>query len=240
MEPILIYGFPAGSSMGLVAALEWLGKPYRLCRVDMLGEMRQPSYASINPRHETPAFVTDDGRVLTETLAIAAWLEARDTERRISFDPLSPQADRMHQLMAYLNTGFTAAFSPLWAAMEMQPPEPSLQAALRAFGKENVVERHEKLEAMLDDKPFLMGERPTLADAVLIGVARWLDLHEVAAPQRWPKLAGLRRRLEADPAVIYATALENGESPAGSGAARGHLPLAEILERFGTPSRRAA
>ena len=41
MEPILVYGFPAGSSMGLVAALEWLGKPYRLCRVDMLGEMRE-------------------------------------------------------------------------------------------------------------------------------------------------------------------------------------------------------
>lgn len=42
MEPILLYGFPAGSSMGLVAALEWLGQPYKLCRVDMLGEMRTP------------------------------------------------------------------------------------------------------------------------------------------------------------------------------------------------------
>ena len=55
MEPILIYGFPLGSSMGLVAALEWLRKPYRLCRVDMLGEIRDPSYAPINPRHETQA-----------------------------------------------------------------------------------------------------------------------------------------------------------------------------------------
>ena len=110
MEPILVYGFPAGSSMGLVAALEWLGKPYRLCRVDMLGEMRDPSYARINARHETPVLITDAG-VLTETIAIAAWLEARDSERRISFAPLSPQADRMHQLMAFVNTGFTGAFS---------------------------------------------------------------------------------------------------------------------------------
>src|SRR5690606_35720572 len=107
MEPILIYGFPSGSSMGLVAALEWLGRPYRLCRVDMLGEMRDPAYARINARHETPAFITEEGRPLTETMAIAAWLEARDPERRISFDPGSPEADRMHQLMAFLNTGFT-------------------------------------------------------------------------------------------------------------------------------------
>ncbi|TIL68993.1 MAG: glutathione S-transferase family protein, partial [Mesorhizobium sp.] len=34
MEPILLYGVPAGSSMGLVAAFERLGQPYCLCRVD--------------------------------------------------------------------------------------------------------------------------------------------------------------------------------------------------------------
>ena len=49
MEPILVYGFPLGSSMGLVAALEWLGQPYRLSRVDMLGEMREAdAYARLN------------------------------------------------------------------------------------------------------------------------------------------------------------------------------------------------
>lgn len=37
MAPILVYGFPAGTSLGLVMALEWLAQPYRLCRVDMLG-----------------------------------------------------------------------------------------------------------------------------------------------------------------------------------------------------------
>jgi glutathione S-transferase len=233
MEPILIYGFPAGSSMGLIAALEWLEKPYRLCRVDMLGEMREPAYARINARHETPAFITDDGRVITETMAIAAWLEARDADRRISFDPTSAEADRMHQLMAYVNTGFTGAFSPLWAAMEMESPDPVLQESLRRWGRESVLERHDKLEGMLGDMPFLLGDRPSLADGVLVGVARWLDFHEVAEPGRWPKLAAVRRRIEADPAVIYATAVENGERPTGSGACLGHVPLAEVIERFG-------
>ena len=37
MLPILLTGFPEGSSLGLVAAFEWLGQPYRLARVDMLG-----------------------------------------------------------------------------------------------------------------------------------------------------------------------------------------------------------
>jgi glutathione S-transferase len=233
MEPILIYGFPLGSSMGLVAALEWLGKPYRLCRVDMLGEMREPSYARVNARHETPALITDRGKVLTETMAIAAWLEARDAERRISFDPLSGEADRMHQLMGFVNTGFTGAFSPLWVAMEMETPNPAMQSALREWGRERVVERHDKLEGMIGASAFLVGERPTLADVLLIGVARWLDFHAVADKSRWPKLAALRQRLEADPAVIYATALENGEDRPGTGACLGHLALKDVIERFG-------
>src|SRR3954466_16350330 len=131
MDPILLYGFPLGSSMGLVAALEWLGKSYRLCRVDMFGEMRDPSFSRINPRHETPVLITDNGEVVTETMAIAAWLDARDGERRISFDVTSRNADRMHQLMAFVNTGFTGAFGPLWAALEMKTPEPSMQSAWR-------------------------------------------------------------------------------------------------------------
>ena len=233
MEPILIYGFPLGSSMGLVAALEWLGKPYRLCRVDMLGEMREPAYARINARHETPALVTDDGRVLTETMAIAHWFAARDTERRISPDPLSADGDRMRQIMAFINSGFTGAFSPLWVALEMDPPRPAMQASMREFGKEAVIGRHDKLEAMVGDTPYLVGDRPTLADALFIGVARWLEFHEVAEPARWPKLAALRARLEADPAVIFATALESGDSVTGSGALRGHVPLTEVIDRFG-------
>lgn len=233
MEPILLYGFPAGSSMGLVAALEWLGQPYRLSRVDMLGDMRLPSYARINGRHETPVLITEDGRALTETMAITAWMEARDTERRISFAPQSAEADRMHQLLAFVNTGFTGAFSPLWFALEMAEPDPQMQAVLRRYGNKAVIDRHDKLEAMLEDAPFLVGERPSLADGVLIGIARWLDYHKVAEPERWPHLLKVRQRIEAEPAVQFALAIEDGQTPAGTGALLGQIALSEVIERFG-------
>jgi glutathione S-transferase len=86
---------------------------------------------------------------------------------------------------------------------------------------------------MIGDQPFLVGERPTLADGILVGVARWLEFHQVADPSRWPKLSALRRRIEADPAVVYATALENGDISSGTGACVGHIPLADVIERFG-------
>jgi len=232
MEPILLYGHPLGSSMGLVAALEWLGQPYRLSRVDMLKDMKNAAYRRINDRSETPVLITDQGRVLTETMAIAAWLEHRDLDRRVSFAPGSPESDRMHQLMAFLNTGFTSAFSPLWVAFEAEDAAPDYRETLRAYGRVAVANRHAKLEAMIGKTPFLVGDRPTLADAVLIGVARWAEFHQAVDPAGYPKLAALRRRLEADPAVQFAIAVESGETPAGSGAMLGQIPLEEVLGRY--------
>lgn len=233
MAPILVYGFPAGTSLGLVMALEWLAQPYRLCRVDMLGEMRHPDYARINPRHETPVLITSQGHALTETMAIAAHLEARDSERRISFDPHSIEADRMHQLMGFLNTGFTSAFTPLWVALEHERPEPDYLDALRRFGREAVIERHDKLEDMIGDADWLVGGRHSLADALLAGVARWLETHSVADIARWPKLAALREKIEGDPAFTYALRLENGEASGASQACLGHVPLADVIAQFG-------
>lgn len=229
MEPLLLYGHPLGSSMGLVAALEWLGQPYRLSRVDMLRDMSSPAYRRINGRGETPVLITEDKRIVTETMAIAGWIEARDTERRVSFVPGTAEADRMHQWIGFLNTGFTGAFGPYWVALEHGEREPEYQATLRRFGHEQVNDRHEKLEAMIGDTPFLMSERPTLADAVFVGIARWAEFHQAIKPAAYPKIDALKARLHAEPAVVFAIAIEDGETPAGSGALKGHASL-DVLE----------
>ncbi len=78
-----------------------------------------------------------------------------------------------------------------------------------------------------------MANKPTLADGLLIGVARWLDFHKVAEAGRWPRLTALRRRLERDPGVRFAMAIENGQTPVGSGACQAHVALADVIRDFG-------
>lgn len=228
-EPTLTSGFPLGSSAGLVAAFEWLGKPYRLTRVDMLGEMRTDAFKRLNGRVETPVLITGEGRVLTETMAIALWLEARDTERRITFEPGTPEADRLHQYVAFLNTGFTGAFTPLWVALEAEDASEEERETLRKFGRGFVAKRHQQLEAMIGDSNYLLGDKPTLADAVLAGVARWADFHEAIDPRDYPRILAVRQRVEADPAFRFAVAVEDGRPAIGSGAMKGLVPLADVL-----------
>ena len=67
-----------------------------------------------------------------------------------------------------------------------------------------------------------------------MGVARWLELHDVADPARWPRLLRVRQRLQSNPAVQFALAVEDGERPAGSGACRGHVDLQQVIQRYGT------
>ena len=229
MIPTLLAGFPLGSSLGLVAAFEWLGKPYRLSRIRMPDDLSTDSYARLNGRQETPVLISDGGP-LTETMAIALWLEVRDLERRISFQPGSPQADRLHQFMGFLNSSFTASFSPLWAALEMKGVSDDFRETLRKFGRGAVAKRHRQLETMMGDCKYLLGDHPTLADALFIGVARWADFHQAIDPAMFPRVLALRERLKADPAIQFAHAIEDGVPASGTGAMAKLVPVEEILD----------
>jgi glutathione S-transferase len=228
-DPILFVGHPLGSSLGLACAFEWLGLPYRVARVAMPEDMTSEAYGRINGRRETPVLIREDGSVLTETMAIALWIEDQDRDRRISFPAGSAEAHRMHQLMGFLNSSFTGAFGPLWAALEMPDATESYRETLRSFGRAGVARRHAQLEAMIGEGPYLVGGRPSLADALLAGVGRWAEFHQAVDATRYPRLQALKQRLAADPAVRFAAGIEAGTIGAGSGAMRSLLPLDEAL-----------
>jgi glutathione S-transferase len=230
MEPTLFAGYPLGSSLGLIAAFEWLGQPYRVSRVKMPDDMVTKAYAEVNGRQETPMLITDDG-VLTETMAIALWLERRDRGRRVSFEAGSRRSDRLHQYMAFLNSSFTAAFSPLWAALEMQGVSDQVRETLRSFGRRAVAKRHRQLEGMLGAGKYMLGETPTLADALFIGVARWADFHQAIDPAEYPRILALRETLEADRAVVFAHAIEDSKPVTDQGAMVELVPVETALRK---------
>lgn len=230
--PTLFYGIPSGCSLGSIVALEWLGRPYQLCRIAMPEDVTTADYRRINPVAETPTLLTETGARISESMAILNHLGARGVGTGLSFAQGTEDFDRLNQMLAYLNTTFFSAFSPLWYALEHAELPESERQALRNLGARKVVSAHAKLEVLMGDTPWLLGEHRTLADAYFIGIARWTRYHEVLDRRDYPKLQGLFERLEADAGVRFAHAIEKGETPRGSGAFQGHVRLAEALQRL--------
>jgi glutathione S-transferase len=229
MEPILFYGVPSGCSFGSIVALEWLGEPYRLSRIEMPEVVQGEAYRRLNPVGETPTLMTADGRLISESLAILNHLGVRGIDKGLSFAQGTPGFDRLNQALGFLNTAFFNAFSPLWYALE-HGAEGVERDALRAYGAAKVAKAHADLEAMLGGRDWLLGDR-TLADAYFIGIARWTKYHDVVDRRDYPGLQRLFERLEADPAVQFAHAIERRETARGTGGFRGEIGLEEALGR---------
>ncbi|RDZ27413.1 glutathione S-transferase family protein [Lysobacter silvisoli] len=226
--PILYYGVPSGCSFGSIVALEWLGQPYQLSRIEMPEEVTADEFRRINPVAETPALMDEQGRVLTESMAILNHIAARGVGR-IGYAQGTPEFDRLNRTLAYLNTSFFNAFAPLWHALEHPSAD---DAALKRYGRDKVEKVHAQLEAMIGDGPWLLGEQRTVADAYFIGIARWSQYHDVVDRSAYPKLQRLFEALEADPAVKFAHAIEDKTPALSAGGFRGEIKLADTLPRL--------
>jgi glutathione S-transferase len=231
MEPVLFYGVPQGCSFGSIVALEWLNQPYRLCRINMPEDMQTDLYARVNPVRETPALLVEDGAVITESAAILQNLATRGIQRGLGFAQGTPQFDRLNQKLAFLNTTFFSAFGPLWKAYEMEA-NPPVQEMLRDLGRESVAKAHAHVEAMLAGHEWLAGDRRTVADAYFIGLARWATYHRAVDQREYPQLHRLVQRLEADPAVVFAHAIEDERPATSAGGFRGHITLEDLQLRL--------
>lgn len=226
MTPVLFYGVPEGCSFGSIVALEWSGLPYRLCRIEMPAQVGSDDYRRVNPVAETPALLTGEGRVLSESVAILHHIGARSRDPHLVPRQGTPAFDHFNQVLAFLNTGFFESFAGLWYALEHGLSEADREPLAR-MARYKVRKAHADLETLLGDQPWLAGEDRSAADAYFMGIARWNDFHQVLDRREYPNLHRLHERLRDDAAVGFAHAVEHGEPATGAGGFQGHLTLRE-------------
>ena len=227
MFPILFYGVPSGCSFGSIVALEWLGAPYRLCRIEMPEVVSGEAYRQLNPVGETPSLLTADGEVLSESMAILNHIAARGIDAGLGFPQGSVGFDRLNRVLAYLNTTFFNAYSPLFYALEHA--EGDAARVLRDYGRTLVAKAHADLETLLGDQAWLLGSQRSPADAYFAGIARWNEYHDVVDRRDYPNLQRLYDKLQQDPAVRFAHAIEHQEPATSAGGYRGEVSLEQAL-----------
>ena len=227
MHRILFYGVPEGCSFGSIVALEWSGLPYQLCRIDMPDVVSSEVFRRINPVAETPSLRTADGRQVNQSMAILQHIGAHSPNIGLVPSQGTPGFDRFNEVLAFLNTDFFESFSPLWYALE-HGLDGGDRRTVTAMGHHKVRKVHADLERMLGDGPWLTGAQRSAADAYFMGIARWNDFHQVLDRREFPALQALHERLQADPAVRFAHAVEHGEAAHSAGAFLGHVKLEDV------------
>jgi glutathione S-transferase len=233
MEPVLLYGVPHGCSFGSIVALEWIGEPYRLCRIDMLSKRDDGLLAEVSALGETPALLLENGEPLTESFAILLNIAARNLDRTLGFRQGTPEFDRLNCVLAYLHTSFHSAFAPAWHAYKLAADDPQREK-LRALAREKAARGYAHLQAMLSEREWLAGgEVKTVADAYFVGIARWgEDLGLFELRREYPRLHAFMRKLAADEGVIFAHAIEDETPAKTAGKFLGQVTLEEIRPRL--------
>ncbi len=156
-----IYGIPRSRALRPLWLAKELGIPHELVRVDMTrGEHHSPAFLAINPNGHVPA-IDDDGLVLWESLATTLYLAKKHG------GPLAPRdlaEDGLMTMWSFwavteaeghaLKILYNRALKP-----EAERNAAEAQASVEALRKPTAV-----LEAHLKDRPFLVGDRFTVAD----------------------------------------------------------------------------
>jgi maleylpyruvate isomerase len=150
------------------------------------GEHRAPDYLSINPQGLVPALVTEDGRTLTQSLAIIEWLE--ETFPQPPLLPVDSFARARVRAFAYVIACDTHPLQNLKVLNEVRSltgDEAAAQAWARRVNEEGLDWCEQALRG--GTASFAFGETPSLADICLVpqlGNARRFK----ADLARWPRL----------------------------------------------------
>jgi glutathione S-transferase len=156
-------------------------------------------YTDVNPKGYVPALELDDGEVLTENTAVLPYIADLNPSANLA-PPLGTRSRfRLQEWLGYLNGELHKNFSILF--------NPSAPEAMKKIAKDNIARRTAFIEDRLGDKPFLLGETFSVADAYLYVILSWREKLAVDL-SGFPKVTALYERIRARPAVQSARKAE--------------------------------
>jgi glutathione S-transferase len=203
-------GFPNPARIRIVLAEKGLDHLVEFVSVDLMAaEHKQPPFLAKNPSGVLPVLELDDGTLISEATAITEYLDNLDgrptltgdsprskglvhmMQRRAEAYVLDPVGLYFHHATPGLGPALQAYKSPEWAGRT----EMGQREALK------VTQGYAYFDALLQDRPFLAGERFSMADITLFAGLMFADAAGLSAPESHAALHAWRRRVADLPSV---------------------------------------
>lgn len=149
------------------------------------GGQRAPDYLALNPQGLVPALETDDGQVLTQSLAICEYLD------EIAPEPSILPGDAAHRARIRAAALVVAADIHPIQNLKILRRIRDLGQDDQAWARQVIEDGFDALEALLSQipGPFAFGAEPTLADVCL--VPQMTNARRFNVELRWPRLQAI-------------------------------------------------
>jgi glutathione S-transferase len=190
-----LYYSPFSCSFASHIALREAGLEATLERVDLKTKATDAGadLRDVNAMGQVPTLVTDDGRVLTENGVVLTWLGDRVPERSLVPAPASFERYELSRWLSFVATEIHKKGLALIY-------DPSSSEELKTFARTSIARPLGVLERHLAERPFLIGEAFSVADAYLFW-ALTIAPHSGIALDAYPAVRAYAARILERPAV---------------------------------------
>jgi|SRR5579859_5428348 len=168
-----LYYAPGACSLADHIALHEANLAFHRIKVDLKTHATEDGrdYTHINPKGYVPALELGNGYVLTENIAILAWIADQAPQ-------LSPVGElgryQLLETLAFISTEIHKAFKPFFA--------PGSTDADKARAGEAIAQRLDLIAGQLEG-PWMFGSELSVADAYLYVMLTWARKNQLRMPE---------------------------------------------------------
>lgn len=196
-----LYYAPGACSLASHIALHETGLQFEIEKVDFATKKTAGGndFIQINPKGYVPTIKLDDGSILTEGGAILQYIADQKPDSGLAPKAGTMERYRLQEWLTFIGTEIHKTFSPLFnkAAAE----------EVKTNARNLLTKRLGYVETQLANKPYLMGEKFSVADAYLFTVVSWSNFSGFDLSP-FPKLKEYMARVAARPKVQAAMKAE--------------------------------
>ena len=196
-----LYYFSGACSLASNIALREAGLKFELVKVDRRTRKAADGldFNEVNPKGYVPALTLDNGEVLTENVAVLQYIADRNPAAKLAPPAGTMERYRLVEWLAFISSEIHKNFSSLFREDASEETKQYVRKVLST--------RLDYLNRAIGNRPFLMGEQFTVADAYLFTVLGW-SRHLNFDLDKWPQLQRHVERVGARPQVIEALKAE--------------------------------
>jgi glutathione S-transferase len=196
-----LYYSPGACSLASHIALYETGLPFETDQIIKTTKMTVggENFMHLNPKGYVPAIKLKDGSVLTEGAAVLQYIADQKPDSGLAPKAGTMERYRLQEWLTFISSEIHKSFSPMFNKDATED--------VKTISRNNLTRRLGYVETRLANKPYLMGDHFTVADAYLFVVTRWSD-HAGLDLSPFPKIREYMARVAARPAVQAAMKAE--------------------------------